>query len=146
MTVGARATMWAATIVATILTGIAWGLLCTHGSDGNSLPFLAVLGTLSALAFIWRLGRALRRNGAREVYPIDRTSDAIAPERAVVMAFLLVFILSLTIPSFYGGDVPPMPDALVPLVFGVFFGLPLVEIYVTKARAWRLFLSNQDPD
>lgn len=141
----ALAMMWGATAFAGLLSVIAI-LLSVAGEVEDDFIFLVILSSLTTIMFLIRVIWLMRANSKLALPPIDWTSAALAPERAAVVSFCLMLLMAFTVTSIYGDDAPTPQSAVTVLIFGVFLGLPLIEMFVTKARPWRLLINGFDPD
>jgi uncharacterized membrane protein len=107
--------------------------------------YLMVIVWVTTVAVVVRLFWAQRLLRKRRAYWISWTSDAVAPERTTVAAAGLLSILGASAMILPDGP-PPMPEALFTVLFGLFLGAPLFEMFVSKPRAWQLFINGEDPD
>lgn len=136
-------------IVAIAFTGFFSAVRLYAGAGGEVLgesrDFITTLSCLSTLTFIGRLAWMVVAKCRGTLYPAAWTSAALAPERSVVLGGLILIVFAGVAVS---GDGPPpeLPESLAPLVVGAFFGFPLVEVFVTQANSWRLFVTDRDPD
>lgn len=137
--------MWGATVFAGLLSGIAIWQSATDGVKDDFI-FLAILSCLTTIMFLIRVIWLTCANSNRVLHPIDWTSAALAPERAAVVSFCLMLLMAFTVTAIYRDDAPTPQSAVLALIFGVFLGLPLIEMFVTKARPWRLLINGYDPD
>lgn len=115
------------------------------GDWGGTGFYLMIIVWVTTVAVIVRLFWAQKLLRKRKAYWISWTSDAVAPERTTVAATGLLFILWVGAVLVPDGP-PPVPEALFSVLFGLFFGAPLFEMFVTKPRAWQLFVNGNDPD
>lgn len=137
--------MWCAVACTGVLSGIAIWVWASGESD-RSFVFLVTLSCLTTISLFIRVLRVMRVRKSRILHRVDWTSAALAPERITVMGFLLLMVFAGVATTFYRGESLPLPAEMQALVFSAFLGLPLVEIFVTKARPWRLFVNGHDPD
>lgn len=140
--------MWVATGVILLFAVILVTLTLTH-SLGPGGVFIATMVVINFIVFGVRLGRFRRGMKRGSMYPIDWTSAAVSPERSVFIGAMLLAIFAIVSAAWqriFEGDPPPLPSSVELIVFGAFFGLPLVEVFGSKARAWRLLRKNIDPD
>lgn len=140
--------VFAVVIIAVLFTGFfSYARLVGAGSQGlgNSGMFITTLSCLSTLTFLGRLVWMIIAKCRGKLYPAAWTSAALAPERSVVLGGLLLIVFAIVATAAFD-KAPDLPDSLAPLVVGALFGLPLVEVFVARAHAWGLFVTDRDPD
>lgn len=132
--------MVAATVCAGLFAGIGVGSAIRGG--GSSALMISALLALTFFAFAFRLFSLRRKvRGVAASWP-HWTEPALEPERAVVFIIALLAILFVVVSGITGEEDPPVPASLQTLVAGIFIATPLVQIFVTKASAWRDLLSE----
>jgi hypothetical protein len=138
-------------IVAVVLTGLFTGIRLAGGADLDETPknsgmFIDTLSFLTALTFSARLVWMIIAKCRGTLYPAAWTSAALAPERSVVLGGLILIVFGFVSSAKFGSNNPDLPASLAPLVLGALLGLPLVEVFVSRANEWRLLVTDRDPD
>lgn len=134
--------MVAAVIFAGVFAGIGiWSAM--EGGESSAVTISALLA-LTFFAFAYRLFCLRRKVRASAASWPHWTNPALEPERAIVFVIALLAILFVVVNMITGDDNPPIPAALDTLIAGILIATPLLQIFVTKASAWRELLTDLD--
>lgn len=141
--------------VAVLFTGLFSVIRLAGGGDSDaeaalkledSAMFIDTLSFLTALTFTARLVWMIIAKWRGTLYPAAWTSAALAPERSVVLGGLILIVFGCVSAFMFDDEHPDLPTSVAPLVLGALLGLPLVEVFASRANEWRLFVTDRDPD